>query len=341
MYRDGKPLWLAFWATATLLVCGACEEPREGPVLQLNTAHHNGDQFVVAGGVRDYEEGLYNPSFTQAAIATSADGETWEAHVPDADAEFTAVDSAEGRFLAVSDCVDGDGAVAVSEGGTTWTAYTGLPDACFGSAAVVDGTFWAAQISGGLFTSVDGVIWDEVERTLDAGEGPSSWTDDLEGIAHGNGVFVTWFGDELATSTNGADWIARDLVCAGESCDFVLRVVFLGDGFAAMAEIDHGEELAPGWYVALSGNGESWSAVEMAEEIVAVAHGDEVYVAASTDHLFSSPDGTDWDRGVKTVWDRQRTDLAYGDGLFVATGEATVMTSADGETWDELEFEGG
>ncbi len=333
---DRPPPPLMPIALVGLLAVLACQPPREGDVAQLDAVLFSGERFAVAGGLREYEDGEYAPYATRAILAMSPDGETWEPHLPDVDAEWTALATGEGRWLAVSDCVEGDGAVAISEGGTTWTAYTGLPDACFHSAAVREGRFFAAQRPGGLFESMDGVTWDEVERTLDGGGGPAPWADGIDGVAYHGGTFVAWWGGATATSADGSAWEAPgELACGDGACDAIARVMPLDDGFAALATRGGGDEPVP--YLATSADGASWTAREVPAALRAVAHGGDVYVGVAEEHLYWSDDGEAWTRGDKLAWDRARTDVAFGAGRFLAPGEATLMTSEDGKRWDEID----
>lgn len=221
------------------------------------------------------------------------------------------------------------------------TASSG--DATFNVIAEVsDGSLityqWEKSIS-----SVDGTTWNTQLNRLPVGDGFNlNWRD----IAYGNGLFVAVSpGRDIndankifATSSDGINWTARDVVFGG-----AWHVIGYGNGiFVAAAWNDFNRR------VLVSTDGINWtvysnkiSASLNPTEIIYVT--DQFFMFGALGGAFAtSPDGINWTTQTATPLNALAfPQVVHGNNLFVAIGVAVgsstylVMTSSDAVTWVE------
>jgi hypothetical protein len=200
-----------------------------------------------------------------------------------------------------------------------------------------------------VMTSTDGSTW--TARSLQSTDNP-----DLQGVVHGEGVFVAvadnLTGSETATysSTDGITWTRRTSDSVGK------KAVAYGDGtFVAVRAtganpgIVHTSADGLTWTSRTGPTGATWQSI---------AYGNGTFVIVGTagagndQGAISRDGGVTWttvtmpdDGGSARSWE----DITFGHGIFVAcsdTGAERVAWSKDGETWVDgevsvnLAFEG-
>ncbi|MCI0745445.1 MAG: hypothetical protein L0Y58_08580 [Verrucomicrobia subdivision 3 bacterium] len=169
-------------------------------------SRHAGSQDLYGCGIAF---GRFIAVGERSSIVTSPDQQAWTSASAVTDRNLRAVTFGNGRFVAV-----GENASAIySSDGANWTARPvfesigGLPITWFNSVAFGDNTFVTVGGQGApTFTSPDATSW--TQRYWNLG------SDDLFGIAHGDGLFVAvgWISTGYGLragyrkSENGIDW---------------------------------------------------------------------------------------------------------------------------------------
>ena len=196
-----------------------------------------------------------------------------------------------------------------------------------------------------LITGV--LLWLWIDTAVEAGI-PDVWTirsspssNQLNGVAYGNGVFVA-VGNQatILTSLNGRDWTARSVGTTAPTIWSAAYgkgryVISGGEGALIRSSTD-----VINWTNGLSTTG--------AESINAVAYGNGFFVAVgrgqqiNTSYILTSSNGLDWiSRNVPTTNtlfgispDFGANGVGWAEDLLVAVGDrGTIITSTNGANW--------
>ncbi len=192
--------------------------------------------------------------------------------------------------------------------------------------------------------------------------GNSGTTDDLTGVAYGNGLFVATcymnpqVGDDVVTSPDGVSWTSRFAATQCRLYDVAYgngTFVAVGTGTKEVMEtpfIDTGSPQSPyvvesGGAILTSPTGTGWSQVSgITSALLSVAYGNGTFVAVGYRTIMTSTDGKTW-TSQTTDASVALQDVGYGNGLFVAVGSqelndnstqqtsSYILTSPDGKTW--------
>jgi hypothetical protein len=242
------------------------------------------------------------------------------ATTPSPSGNWTAVDFADGQFVAV-----GHGSyVAVSSNGSTWTEDP-VPTGAWQTETFGGGQFLAlssASAANQEMISTNGVNWS-------AQPGPSGpWT----GLTYGEGRFVAVSSNgQIVTSSDGDNWTE-----AWHHQNYDLTSVAYGDGHFVATDTAMGA-------IIISTNGVDWSRLlplrtGLKWGAVAYGNGNFVVVDGSGSGLTAtSVYGYDWTLHPYSPAEAV-TDATFGCGTFVAAGQSTGTTnnffsSANGSTW--------
>jgi len=286
-------------------------------------------------------------------VATSDNGSTWTLSISGTGSYVGGLAYDGRRFLAV----DGDnGQVYASPDGASWEpvseAATYLEDLAY------DGQVYAAVGHGSIFTSEDATTWSRhtlngYPAAITSGSGKivavgdsgyvaysgnhgASWdetdagtTENLLGVAYGNGTFVAvGEGGTIVYSNDGATWHAAS---SGTTED--LNGVAFGDGrFVAVGT---------GGTLLVSSDGNSWSAPITAPSLGGNTEFDAVaydattgFVAVGIEYRFPennralivySPDGLSWDKVAEPPTAFGLSSVACGNGACVTGGDEGLI----------------
>lgn len=262
-------------------------------------------QFVAVGG--------------NGSIITSSDGTNWVSRQIGSAVNFNSVAYGNGRFVAVGlDVIDSNahGAIFVSTNAVDWASVID-PNSIWSLQGVAygNGSFVAAGLSGGIFSSADGLNWVQSNDSSDC-------CSDLGGVCYGNGQFVVaQDGGAILVSSNGFNnWIEYD------------SGIF--DGFWNIVS-GNGLYVASGYYgiISTSTNGIDWSNSGTSYSFRCVGFGNDLFIASDGE---VSPDGINWNPGSATV--NGSIAGAVWDKIYVAAGSgaSSMFTSLNGTAWNPV-----
>ncbi len=293
------------------------------------------DQFIALG--------------SRSNIFLSTDGVNWETRATGHTNWFQAVAFGNDTFVALT----GWGTILASTDARTWAVTTNLPFAVAGL-YFGGGQFVGFDVSGSIYTSVDGVNWR-------ATRAPAFTY--FEGGAYGGGVHVlvglgVFGAEEIARSTDGISWTshrAHSLVsiCYGGG-------LFVGVGYSLQyspdglnwisdyeepAGLSGGVAYGMGHFAVISGYGEIYTATHPSHwtprrpvicQMQSLVQGNSATVGISgNDGMpFLSTDGVHFAQGRDLG--EKLTSLLYTNGAFVAAGRS-LFQSENGEEWRRIE----
>jgi hypothetical protein len=159
---------------------------------------YGGGLFVAVGdGLMPDPSGI----LTNRNIYTSPDGITWTGRNSGAPAgdvhSIRDVAYGAGRFVAVDDA----GYVYLSTTGTTWTRQL-PPVSLSGYMNCWNGIFIASSTTGTNFVSSDGSSWSPMVKDV---------TNAFSRVVYARGYYAALSGTNLFASTNGTNWVQRNL----------------------------------------------------------------------------------------------------------------------------------
>lgn len=251
-------------------------------------------------------------------------GQRWTSTTPASASSWTAVEFANGKFVAVG----AGGAIMTSPDGTTWTTRTppttpGFTDVAYGNG------LWVAvggATGGGpnpLLTSADGITW-IVPATAPAGS--------LSGVVYGNGLWVAIGDGRSATSADGVTWTNTTGIT--QLTAFAAKIAYANGLFVGIGSLLGS--------FATSTNGITWTTntPSPTTSLTDVVYGNGLFVALSgTGVILTSPDGTTWTRRTaanSNFW----FGLNYGNGTFIAVASSgsgsRAMSSTTGVSWLQM-----
>jgi len=196
------------------------------------------------------------------------------------------------------------------------------------------------------------LTWTAIDIVGTEGQGVFHHTNDITGIAYGNGRFVavSTLGS-MAHSLDGINWTAILPGTGAGQSGFVstIRDIAYGNGrFVAVGNSGQMARSADGitWTRIYAGTGAGQSSFPNNLHINSIAYGNGRFVAVGQIGLMAhSPDGINWTRiwggteAEQSGFPTNQTifDIAYGGGRFVAVGTGGRMArSADGITWTAI-----
>jgi hypothetical protein len=157
-------------------------------------------------------------------------------------------------------------------------------------------------------------------------------TDNIEGIAYGNSLYVAvGASGKLATSPDATTWTQQTSSFGPTQ----IWGVTYGNGlYVAVGESGK---------LATSSNGTTWTQQTSSfgtDTIFAVTYGNSLYVAVGTSgatgKIATSPDGINWTQRTSSFGTAAIREITYGNGLYVAVGDdGKLATSPDGITWTQ------
>jgi len=184
---------------------------------------------------------------------------------------------------------------------------------------------------GYIAYSSNGVIW--TDNFYDK-SGLFTSNDHIETICYGNGRFVVGYGNKIAYSTDGRNWIAAgDSTFPNASTNDILSITY-GDGkFIAVGQNGH---------IAYSSNGINWSAVSnkpFSNNIWGVTYGNGKFVIVGQNgRIAYSSDGINWSNTSSAAFTGMINSISFGNGRFVAGGANGRMAySSDGINWTTIQ----
>jgi hypothetical protein len=241
--------------------------------------------------------------------------------------------------------------LVVGNRGETWTSTDGVnwvlgyqnnELGAVNGAAYGAGKYIIALYHGDFLVSTDLVTWSH---------SPAPRTE-LAGVAFGNGVFLSWFGqsgeqfDTLAISSNGINWLLPSSNESGNFNSSVLmpslgRMVYGNNQFAIFG----GQVPTVGRtnHIATSHDGIVWNAFNLTAPVPVTQVDDAVWVnglyvaigRSNISHpiLLTSANLTNWNAYQCTNGDWFPLSVAYGNGKFLAVAGSRAFTSPDGTNW--------
>lgn len=260
-------------------------------------------------------------------IAFSPDaGRTWTPCSSGVNRNLMGVAYGNGRFVATAyEFYQSDGlphAVLTSTDGLTWTKQRDdrgpTYDNFSGTLAFIEGSFYAADASGKIARSADGINWTVSETGQD---------ESILVLVHRAGTFVgIAFEGRILSSADGVAWKTRLTTKLA-----FIDLIATADEFVALH--DSGD-------VYTSPDGIEWTlrptSLGGLPYPYALLHADGLYlVAGETGSIRTSPDLKTW----KTVVGASAgyfLSVAHGPAGFFATGGNTLLHSADGVLWNNL-----
>ena len=199
-----------------------------------------------------------------------------------------------------------------------WTQRNPLPQSqpIF---AVAHGTnqFVAVGDRGTILTSPDGLRWALQNRRADL---------PLNGVAYGDGLFVAvGEGGTILSSSDGTNWAYR-YTAAATSWKAVTHAA------GHFVVVGSAKELST--LIMHSIDGIQWERLPLdgfdAEQCV--AYGDGRFIAAGSDSIMVSTNGTNWALVQSDI--KEVESVIYAAGLYVAVGnDGSTLVSADGTFW--------
>lgn len=235
--------------------------------------------------------------------------------------QWTSITASADKFVAVA--LDTN-IVAYSANGTLWSNSTLPAQALWTKVKYVGGVYMAFASGGQAARSDNGIAWTAMTMPSVA-----EWRD----VTYGENrwVAVAMGSNKSAYSTDGSAWTASTLTEGAE-----WNAVEYGKGqFVAIAASDSSTGVA----VAYSDNGITWTATSIPSGSIALAYGNNRFVAlaggyAGATEVSISFDGVTWTEG--TIQGADWRAIKYAQGLFVAvaTGSSIVAISKDGLLWE-------
>ena len=242
-----------------------------------------------------------------------------------------------GRFIAVGmKVVNGQrtGAIFTSSDGLIWNEQSsGVRESLFG-AAYGNGTYLIGGFMGTILTSGNAVNW--VQKNSDSGAV-------LTGLAYGNGTFIA-----VGCRYGGVDGVSRHPAMFSSS-DLVTWTQIASPADEPLSDIVYtGSDSTPGSFVAVGGwgsvlvsnDGSSWQKHSAQRTMSAIAVHDGTLVAVGGGGtILRSTNMVNWSlRGAGTQG--YLMDVAYGSGSFVAVGDGgtILMSQDDGQSWTAAEL---
>jgi len=274
-----------------------------------------------------------------------------------------------GLFVAVSGDV-GTPAIHTSPDGTIWTKKD-FSNVLYG-VAYGNGIFVAVGYGRKIYTSIDGVTWEErysgsgswlngvgygnnifvaggwndLFTSLDNGmtwnkTGPPSESGELFGVAYGNGLFVAVGKSGYATSPDGINW---EVKLFGSWNSSNLYGVTYGNG--TFVAVGSNTDDFPDGRILTSHDGINWQIKSFFNDNfilygVTYDYDNDTFVAVGTGGtIYTSPDGLAWKkRNSNTLKDFK--SIAYGNYTFVTVGQDGVIYQSDPfYTNDIVDFDG-
>lgn len=218
------------------------------------------------------------------------------------------------------------GILATSSDAVTWTSQSN-PFSAYSASHFINCVTWGKELwvigtdQHEIATSPDGINW-----TLQAGH---SFTDQITGIAYGNGVYVAvGWGGLIETSTDGITWTPRSSSFGINNIRGVIfgNGIFLAWGGTALLET--------------SPDGINWTnrTTTVGGTITAVGYnGNGVYTmvtSAFPGEIATSRDGFTWTTRSSAVITNQAWCVHYGGGLWlVGCSNGQLAKSTDAITW--------
>jgi len=274
-----------------------------------------GDGEFVAVGLDVTNDG--------AAMVTSPDGVNWSPRpMTNSPGPLEHIAYLDGKFL-----VPPGDPLMTSTDGVNWVqsqSFTGI-----GPLSVASSNGQSVGVSGvgEIWTSSDGLSWERRE--------PHGPRNDLQGIAYGNGLFVTVglatnasSPPALLTSPDAVSWTQQQpgtrsnlqAVAYGNG-----RFVAVGDGGASVASPD-----GTNWVQEQTGT---------ANNLQAISYASGRFVAVGErGTIIDSADGINWlqrSSGTRSAL----SAIAYGNGQSIAVGDAgAIVASVDGTNWSQRPF---
>ncbi|MGI6628558.1 MAG: immunoglobulin-like domain-containing protein [Bacillota bacterium] len=314
-----------------------------------------------------YLNGKFMAVGERGALGVSVNGIDWTSSDLKVSHTLEAIAYGNGKYIAIGNQRTGlDGTIYGSADGVNWTHLATVPDHYLSDIICVDGKFVAVGQSGRILTSADGATWKvtaaaEVKNQLNAvayadgtyvavgksgvvvtspdgenwAERPSLGSDTLRDVAYGNGRFVIVGGYDTACIYSSADRGETWTKYAfGITCYGLLNSVdYDGSRFVTVGY--RPDILAPSMFT--STDGTTWqrqSGIPQDMSLAAVAGGGGKWVAVSFKYdILTSTNGTTWAELGQGT--RQHLlKVAYGGSTFVAVGyNGAIQTSPDGITW--------
>ncbi len=264
----------------------------------------------------------------------SVDGTAWQRTALPGNPGITGVDYVNGRFIAVGmKVVNGQrtGAIFTSSDGLIWNEQSsGVRESLFG-AAYGNGTYLIGGFMGTTLTSGNAVNW--VQKNSDSGAV-------LTGLAYGNGTFIA-----VGCRYGGVDGVSRHPAMFSSS-DLVTWTQIASPADEPLSDIVYtGSDSAPGSFVAVGGwgsvlvsdDGSSWLKHSAQRTMSAIAvHGGTLVAVGGGGTILRSTNMVNWSlRGAGTQG--YLNDVAYGSGSFVAVGDGgtILMSQDDGQSWTQ------
>lgn len=290
----------------------------------LTAVTYASGKFVAVGngGYNDF----YPPYYTNAAILTSTNGNTWD--LPDSGTydNLYGVAYGNGRYLAIgygnSHYPPQYATILTSPDGVAWTARDPGPVNTPSSAAYGNGVFVTVASGGKTYTSPDALTWTLRNYVT---------TSYLYDVTFGQDQFVAvGAGGSIVASADGTNWSAGS---SGTS-DLLSGIVYANGQYVAVG----------GSTVVTSPDGHTWSLRNPGAGLLSrVAYGDGLYVAVGDGYglefnlgtILTSPDGVTWTphaSGLLNQWSGGLMqfsigDIVCGNGEFFATGYARLPRS--------------
>jgi hypothetical protein len=266
-------------------------------------------------------------------IATSTDGENWEAASVETDAMLYGVAFGNGRFVAV---------------GTTW------PDSPPRSQSETSPpSEQPVPLPQLIYTSRSGKQWQR---------GTTGAPGRLESVAFGNGRFVAVGNNGIFTSTDGEAWteaahpqrklyavvygggrfVAVGMGCAFTSEDGVNWTEAAGiDKWAELRHLTHAQGLfvaaGSGGQIMTSADGMTWAKRKDTKmPLTAVGYWQGRFLAVVGRVPYVSTDGVTWSVAADAALPANITSMAAGQDQLVAVGDqGALLSSRDGIAWTE------
>lgn len=175
--------------------------------------------------------------------------------------------------------------------------------------------------AGKVRVTTDGTLWTTIDAKLE--------TENVQGLAHGNGVFVAVGGvsGRISSSPDGINWTLR-LPPIGEQ---FWDVVWSGSFFIAIS-------YQGSIYKSLDGI--IWTKIKTFNTVtygglnsVAVNELGFIVIGTSTGKIFTSPDGVNFTQRNTPFVGTQKVTLTYALGEFIAVSQYRVAVSPDGINW--------
>ncbi|HYF79043.1 MAG TPA: hypothetical protein VD973_18050 [Symbiobacteriaceae bacterium] len=314
---------------ATALLAGAGCTPGAGPRWEWANPRPVGEALTSV----TFGDGRYVAVGLLGNIATSTDGENWEAASVETDAMLYGVAYGNGRFVAVGTTwpdspplsqsetspppekpVPIPQVVYTSRSGQQWQrGTTGAPGRLEG-VAFGQGRFVAVG-NNGIFSSTDGVAWTEVAQPKRK----------LYSVVYGGGQFVAVGMGCAFTSEDGVNWT--------ESAGI--------DKWAELRQVTHAQGLfvavSSGGQIITSADGMTWTKRKDAKlPLTAVSHWQGRFLAVVGRVPYVSTDGAAWTVAADAALPANVTSMAAGDDRLVAVGDrGAIVSSRDGIAWAE------